>query len=300
MTEIKFRTPEVIAAEEQARKAALQQAFASRQPVAIPTVERPVVPQWNELATPAVPAPTPVAEASAATATTVSINISLPTISADKAKNITLKLLGAAQAAVKHSRPYLTHLQQKAALAARHMPYRSVAKASAVLALGIGLVAGSNHLWQNHQTARQEALTAAATAKVKQQSTVTVKPAFKPVTPAAKTELADGEAGKTSYDTAKKTFSYADSIKGMDITVSQQPLPTSFGSAEKAVTSIAKSLSATQAVVTNRGTGYIATDPKSHAQTVVYSFNNLLIFINSPFSQQSGDWKVYLENLKQN
>lgn len=309
MTEIKFRTPEVIAAEEQARKAALRQAFASGRPTPPVIVRRSVAPNWNDVppVTPTAietPPPAPILEPLAtlksevAAPTTVSINISVPEFRLDSVKNMALKLTAVAQAGVRVLKPLLTVLAKQAALVAKKLPRRQAATAAAVLAVAVGLIGGTIHLWQGHQKQRLQAATVAAAAKVAQ--TTSTKPTFKPVTPVNKTELANGEAGKTSYDTKHSVFSYADTVKGNAVTVSQQPLPTSFSSPEKAITTIAKSLNATQPIVTNRGTGYVFTDPKSHAQTVVYSFNNLLIYINSPFTQQASDWKSYLENLKQN
>jgi hypothetical protein len=306
MTEIKFRTPEVIAAEEQARKAALQRAFG-----------RPETPSWKEVAVPVVtplvpaapsgesvtrrepqPAALAVEEAASVAPTTVSININVPVLKlprvspehAVRLKNIALKLKSGSVMGFQAAQPYLKRFT---------LPRRQVATVAGGAVLSLSLIAGGNHLWQAHTRQRQAALVAAAAAKVAS-AKITVKPKFAPVTPASKTDLAAGKAGQTAYDTQHGTFSYSDTLDGHQLTVSQQPLPTKFKSAQDAVTSIAKDLKATQPILTKQGTAYAVTDPKANSQTIVYSLNNLLIFINSPFTHQSSEWVSYLNNLKQN
>jgi hypothetical protein len=218
---------------------------------------------------------------------------------ATRLKNIALKLQGTVVAGFRRAQPQLKQLAGKAQSGARTLPKRQVAMVGAGAVLSFSLIAGGNHLWQTHTKQRQAALEAAAAAKVAS-AKIVAKPKFAPVTPASKSDLAQGKDGQTAYDTLHNTFSYTDTLAGQQLTVSQQPLPSKFKSAEEAVTSIAKDIKATQPILTKQGTAYAMTDPKSNAQTIVFSLNNLLIFINSPFTHQSGEWINYLNNLKQN
>lgn len=120
------------------------------------------------------------------------------------------------------------------------------------------------------------------------------KPTFTPLLPKGKSQ----DIGKTaSFDGSRDTYSYGDTFNGTPLIVSQQPLPANFDSAQAAVTKIAKSLNATTPIISKVGTAYLSTDSKSGAQTIVFSNNGVLVFVQSSFNHAASDWKYYLDSL---
>lgn len=123
-------------------------------------------------------------------------------------------------------------------------------------------------------------------------------PSFTPVAPKDEPQLAKFSPNVTHYDGHHDTYSYSDLLPGGHITVSEQSMPTKFGQGSQGLAALAVSMGATQPIVTNKGTAYINTDPKSGSQVIVFSLNGLLILINSPYGHSSGTWKSYIENLQ--
>ncbi len=100
------------------------------------------------------------------------------------------------------------------------------------------------------------------------------------------------------YDSSRKVVNYKDSIGGVEITVSQQPLPDDFDkdTTEK-VKKLAEGFSATKTVATANPTAYIGTSVKG-PQTVIFSKKDLLVFIQSTKEIDDHDWAEYITNLK--
>jgi len=122
------------------------------------------------------------------------------------------------------------------------------------------------------------------------------KPDFSPVAPASEATLLNPGHGAI-FDGVKDTYSYEDKLDNVEIIVSEQPIPSNFSSAKVALLSIAKSINAATLLVTKSSTGYLATDTVSNQQTVVYTLDNLLIFIQSPFTHPTSAWIGYLNSL---
>lgn len=112
----------------------------------------------------------------------------------------------------------------------------------------------------------------------------------------------DGEEkridGAVRYDAEKKVVNYKDSIGGVPIVISQQPLPTGFkeGTQDK-VKKLAEEFAATEELVTANPTAYLGTSAKG-PQTVIFAKNNLLIFIQSTKEIDKADWAQYITALK--
>lgn len=320
MEQDRFKTPDSVAAQEQARRQVLRQTFGgTAKPVARPQVAfqprraapiNPVIkstqttaPAKSLIASDSAWQRPPVTVAASKISTNsapanISINISLPQLNLGGLKTIALKLRMASVAGINLAKPYCVVAAKKVYSVASKMPASRLAPALGALTVVSLLGFGGLQLVHRHQLANANALSAAATKKLA--TVATTKPGFKPVIPASKTELAAGKAGQTAFDTKRDTYSYNDTLKGQALVVSQQPLPANFKSNKDALANISKALNATQAVVTSAGaTGYIATDTKSNSQTVVFALNDKLIFIRSPFSHPTTDWQVYLSTLKQ-
>jgi cytoskeletal protein RodZ len=243
-------------------------------PVAIPVMQS--LEQVPE-PTPA-PAPTPVG--------VVSIQINLPKLQLTSVKKLVTKT----------TRPALA-VAHKISGAGRIHRRRLALSAAAVTVL---MLSGGVVL-QQRQAAAHKSATAAANnvlaASAKAQA-APVKPAFTPLAPVDSTNNAVHGTPQVAYDAKRNTYSFTDTIKGNAIVVSQQPIPATYKTAVDAVSKIAVSLKANQAITTNGGTAFIATDPKSNAQTVVFSKNNLLVFVQSPFTHVTTDWQSYINSLK--
>ena len=108
----------------------------------------------------------------------------------------------------------------------------------------------------------------------------------------------DVKPDEVRYDAQKKVVNFTDSIGGVDITISQQPLPDDFknDTAEK-VKKLAEGFSATKTVTTANPTAYIGTSVKG-PQTVIFSKKDLLVFIQSTKQIDDHDWAEYITNLK--
>lgn len=120
------------------------------------------------------------------------------------------------------------------------------------------------------------------------------KPTFGTLTPSS-----DGTvAADKKYDPQKKVVSYTDAIGGVTITVSQQQLPGGFqDNPQEKVKKLAEDFSATEVLSTANPTAYLGTSAKG-PQTVIFTKNGLLVFIQSANKIDTHDWAEYITNLK--
>jgi hypothetical protein len=175
--------------------------------------------------------------------------------------------------------------------------YRRLALVAATLAVlmlvgGVGLKVKS-FVANRDATAAASAVNAAA-AKAK----TTAARATPNFTPLAPENPASGGTSQTRYDGTHNVYSFSDTLNNTAIIVSQQPIPANFNSAAAAVTKVAASLDATEPVPISSGTAMVATDTKANSQTVVFTKDNLLVFIQSPFTHSSAEWEAYINGLK--
>lgn len=108
----------------------------------------------------------------------------------------------------------------------------------------------------------------------------------------------DGLEGAVRFDAERKVVNYKDSIGGVAITVSQQPLPEAFRQdTDSKVKKMAEGFSATKTIATANPTAYIGSSEKG-PQTVIFSKKDLLVFIQSAKKIDDHDWAEYITNLK--
>lgn len=124
--------------------------------------------------------------------------------------------------------------------------------------------------------------------------TVAAKPDFNTLKPTT----TDNKATEARYDTTKKVASYNDVLKDVPITVSQQPLPEKFiKDPTGEVASLAKEINANDKISTSDATAYAGVSIKG-PQTVVFTKNDLLVFIIADKKIDQLAWADYIEKLQ--
>lgn len=104
--------------------------------------------------------------------------------------------------------------------------------------------------------------------------------------------------GAVKFDPQRKVVNYKDTVAGVAVTVSQQKMPDSFkDDSQEKVKKIAADFSATRALTTATPTAYIG-DSIEGPQTVIFTKNDLLIFILSANKLDDKDWAEYVTKLK--
>lgn len=93
-------------------------------------------------------------------------------------------------------------------------------------------------------------------------------------------------------------FAYLDTIDGVPVSVSQQPLPRSFESdTNNQVAELAKKFNATDTINAGGATAYVGTSSKG-PQSVIFTSGDLLILIKSEKKISDASWAKYAESLK--
>ncbi len=100
------------------------------------------------------------------------------------------------------------------------------------------------------------------------------------------------------YVSNRQVVNFKDSIGGVPITISQQPLPDKFkkNTADE-VKKLAEGFSATKVLSTANPTAYLGTSAKG-PQTVIFAKKDLLVFIQSTKEIDDHDWAEYITNLQ--
>jgi hypothetical protein len=177
------------------------------------------------------------------------------------------------------------------------LPYKRIARWAIIVAVALTVVIGGlatakhfiHHAPQAAATAGgYQALAAAAL----------TKPSFAPIAPSTKPSLAEVGNQGTSFDGTRDSYSYSDTIENVPLIVSQQPLPSKFSNAAKAVSTAAQAIGARQTITTKSTVAYMATSSKTTNQSLVFSLKGLLIFIQSDFPHSADDWKNYINSLQ--
>lgn len=114
--------------------------------------------------------------------------------------------------------------------------------------------------------------------------------------------LPDGETaaieGSVRFDPQRKVVNYKDTVAGVGVTISQQQLPEGLkDDPQEKVKKIAADFSATRALTTATPTAYIG-DSIEGPQTVIFTKNDLLIFILSANKLDDKDWAEYVTKLQ--
>lgn len=92
-------------------------------------------------------------------------------------------------------------------------------------------------------------------------------------------------------------FAYADTLDGVQITVSQQPIPDSFKpDISSKVADLAKNYAATDKVTAGTTAMFVGTSAQG-PQSVIFAKNNLLVLIKSSSKITDASWAKYAESL---
>lgn len=93
-------------------------------------------------------------------------------------------------------------------------------------------------------------------------------------------------------------FAYADTIAGVPVSVSEQPLPDSFkGDVAGQVSQLATSYNATDSLDAGGVKVYVGTSTKG-PQSVIFTKNNLLVLIKSQQKISDPSWIAYVKSLQ--
>ncbi len=206
----------------------------------------------------AKPAPHPHAQPLDKNNQTISVHISLP----------------------KFKKPNIQWSELKDKIPYADKRFIGVSAAVAVVIVGVGIVT----VWPDSKQGKPEVLS---------QQTETAD--FDYSLPKGGKEALDAPV---RYDSTRKVVNYKDTIGGVEITISQQPLPAGFETdTEAKVKKTAEDFSATKVLATANPTAYIGTSIKG-PQTVIFSKKKLLVFIQSAQAIDDHDWAEYITNLQ--
>lgn len=134
--------------------------------------------------------------------------------------------------------------------------------------------------------------------KVTIQSMAAKKPEYKTIIPSNKTIVELGGWKRISPPDRSAVFAYVDKIDGVQINVSEQPLPEEFK--ENTVTQVellAKGFKADEKVTVGSTEVFIGTSIKG-PQSVIFAKNDLLILIKSTAKIDSKSWAAYIGSLE--
>jgi hypothetical protein len=119
------------------------------------------------------------------------------------------------------------------------------------------------------------------------------KPSYATVLPKEKNIDELGGWKRVSPPKNEPVFAYTDTIDGVLISVSQQPLPESL---KGDVSSIAQKFNATNKIDSGGITIYIGTSSKG-PQSVIFTKNKVLVLIKSEKEIKDTSWEIYAQSL---
>ena len=129
-------------------------------------------------------------------------------------------------------------------------------------------------------------------------TTEQTQPDHQTITPKGTSINTYGGWHRVSPDTSEPVYAYDDILKEVVISVSQQPLPDSFKKdPDASVAEFAKQNSYSQKIKAGDVTAYIGTNAKG-PQSVVFTKDNLLIFIKSQDKISDKAWIRYISALE--
>lgn len=126
------------------------------------------------------------------------------------------------------------------------------------------------------------------------QTAVAAKPDFATIKPTT----TDNQATPLKYEADKKLASYNDVLNNTPITVSQQLLPSEFkANPTTSVENLAKQMNANDKISASDATAFAGVSIKG-PQTVVFTKNDLLIFIIADKKIDVLTWSKYIESMR--
>lgn len=122
-------------------------------------------------------------------------------------------------------------------------------------------------------------------------------PDFKALLPEGKSAKELGDWTRVSPPDSNAVYAYADTLEGVPINVSQQPLPKDFKTdTTEHVRSLATDFGAQKHFTLHGSDIYIGTSTKG-PQSVIFTKNKLLILIKSTEKISDDSWASYIEKL---
>ena len=123
------------------------------------------------------------------------------------------------------------------------------------------------------------------------------KPAYDTLLPEGKTIEELGGWARVSPADKEPVFAFADTVNGVPIIVSQQPLPASFKKdAAAEIEKVASQFGAKEKITTDNLTAFLGTSIKG-PQSLITSKNGLLILIKSDTKIENPAWADYIDAL---
>lgn len=199
----------------------------------------------------------------------------------------------------KAKRQTTSHLKQlRRQLTARRRKLSfTVAAIVAAIAIGGGYVLFNDRPDKSQTSQTAETKTASPT-RPKNGVLEKGTPNYPTVVPAGKDIEALGGWTRVSPPDSNAVYAFADKLGGIQISVSQQPLPADFR--KDTVTKIrelAKSYTATKELVAGETVAYIGTSAKG-PQSLILSKENLLVLIKSAAPIKDDQWVSYINSLR--
>lgn len=128
--------------------------------------------------------------------------------------------------------------------------------------------------------------------------TIIENPGYSTILPAGQTIVKLGGWVRVSPEKSEAVYAYNDTIDGVKVSVSEQPLPASFKSdIDSHIADLAKSYNATDSVNAKGTTVYIGTNSEG-PQSVIFTKNDLLILIKSEKQIKNATWSSYVASLQ--
>lgn len=122
-------------------------------------------------------------------------------------------------------------------------------------------------------------------------------PDYQTVLPKGKSIEELGGWQQVSPPGSDPVFAFADTVDGVSVSVSQQPLPESFKTdIEGRVAELAKKFNATTQLEADDMTVYVGTSAKG-PQSVIFTKKGLLVLIKSQQKIQDSAWTAYISSL---
>lgn len=158
--------------------------------------------------------------------------------------------------------------------------------ASCAVAVAVGGIVVATHFRQQTQTATTPA------------SSTHDAVTYQTVTPDGKPATSLGNWQRVSPKDREPAYAYIDSLDGVHISVTQQPLPEKFIEAtDSQVAQLARDFNATQEIKASGVKVYVGTSAKG-PQSALFIKNGLLILIKSQSKISDNAWARYAESLR--
>ncbi len=123
-------------------------------------------------------------------------------------------------------------------------------------------------------------------------------PSYKTILPAGRTISYYGGWTRVSPEGRNTVYAYPDSIDGVPVSVSQQPIPDNFQDAPaESVKDLAASFQANEKITADNTTVYLST-LNNGSQMIIFTKDDVLVFIRSEQVVTNQSWVAYINSLE--